>query len=277
MQLQSSPATRVVIAYNDAEDSGNPMHDDAAARAMNYKGALVPGVTVFGFVTHAFVTHFGDKWLESGSLQVRFRKPVYAGESLSVESGHKDDDLDEEILHVEVHNADGEPCVIACGSMAPQSSTVSSIPNRPIAPHRALPDPKWPAERERFVNERVFGSITPIFTSAESDGFLDLLQDNLGIYRRGVTHPAWLLRQANIIVDQNFAIGPWIHVASEIRNHGLATNDEPIEVRAQVIDLFERKGHEYFDIDVAMLANGDPERLVMRVLHRAIYKMGVAS
>lgn len=276
MQLQSVPATRVVTAYNDAADSGNPMHDDAAARAMNFKGALVPGVTVFGFVTHAFVTHFGDSWLASGSMHVRFRKPVYAGESLSVESVHKDEDSDEEILHIEVRNPDGEACVIAHGSMAPNSRTVSSIPNRPIAPHRALPDPKWPAERERFVNERVFGSIAPIFTSGEAAHFLNLLQDKHGIYRRGITHPAWLLRQANVIVDRNFAIGPWIHVASEIRNYGLAHNDESIEVRAQVIDLFEKNGNEYFDIDVAILANGDPERLVMRVLHRAIYKMGVA-
>ena len=75
-------------------------------------------------------------------------------------------------------------------------------------------------------------------------------------------------------MNQNYAVGPWIHVASEIRNHAFAYNDEPIEVRAQVIDLFERKGNEYFDLDVAVLADGDPDRLIMRVMHRAIYKIG---
>jgi hypothetical protein len=275
MQLKSAPPTRVVTAYNDATDSGNPMHDDAAARAMNFKGALVPGVTAFGFVTHAFVAYFGERWLDEGSMQVRFRKPVYAGESLSVES-HCNEDSDGEVLHVEVRNPDLEVCVIASGSMSPNSVTAENVPRSSIPPHRSLPDPKLPAERDQFGDNRVLGCIVPIFAEHEADEFLTLLQDDHAIYRGGVTHPAWLLRQANIIVDQNFAVGPWIHVASEIRNHGLAHNDEPIEVRAQLIDLFEKKGNEYFDLDVVLLADGDPDRLVMRVMHRAIYKMGNA-
>lgn len=275
MEVETLPATRLVTAYNDAADSGNPMHNDAAARAMNFRGALVPGVTVFGFVTHPFVSHFGDNWLAQGSIQVKFRKPVYVGEILSVESAWNEE-LGEVILNVKAYNPDGEMCVVARGSMAQNSSTVSSIPHDPIPPHRALPDPKWPAVRERFASERVFGSISQLFTSGEADEFLDLLQDDNEIYRRGITHPAWLLRQANIIVDQNFAVGPWIHVASEIRNYGMAQNDERIEIRAQIIDLFEKKGKEYFDIDVALIANGDPENLIMRVLHRAIYDMGSA-
>lgn len=276
MQLETSPATRVVTAYNDAADSGNPMHDDAAARAMNFKGALVPGVTVFGFVTHAFVTYFGDRWLEEGSMQVRFRKPVYAEEAVSVVSELNDDDAAEEVLHVEVRDPDNDACVVASGSISANSVTASKVPNGPIPPARTLPNSKLPADREHIAGARVLGCITPVFAADAANEFLTLLQDDHAIYRRGVTHPAWLLRQANIIVDQNFAVGPWIHVASEIRNHGLAHNDEPVEVRAQVIDLFEKKGNEYFDLDVALLADGDPDRLVMRVMHRAIYKMGNA-
>ncbi|HCU89701.1 MAG TPA: hypothetical protein DGR97_07150, partial [Gammaproteobacteria bacterium] len=76
------------------------------------RGALVPGVTVFGFVTHPFVSHFGDSWLAQGSIQVQFRKPVYVGEVLSVESTSKED-LGEVNLYVKVYNPDGEVCVVA--------------------------------------------------------------------------------------------------------------------------------------------------------------------
>jgi acyl dehydratase len=272
MRLEEAPATRTVIAYNDAADSGNPMHDDEAARAMNFKGALVPGVTAFGFVTHAFVTYFGDAWLSEGSMEVRFRKPVYAGESMSVEATFADD-----TLNVEVNNPEQEVCVIGRGSMLPNSEIVKSIPSSPIPPPKKLPGSKLSAERAQLEEERIFGSIEALFTNAEADQFLGLLQDGHEIYRGGVTHPAWLLRQANIIVDKNYAIGPWIHVASAIQNYALAYNDEPVEVRAEVIDLFERKGNEYFDLDVAILADGDPERLIMRVMHRAIFKMGKAG
>lgn len=273
--MKATPvASRQVTAHNDATDSGNPMHVDETARAMNFKAALVPGVTVFGYMTHAPVSYFGAAWLERGCMQVRFRRPVYAGDSLSVESELRDATSDAPVLDVRVRNPEGEVCVLGGGAISANAGAVSAIPQTPIAVHRQLPDPAWPAERARFAAEKVLGSIDAQFDAAEADRFLDEMQDHHDMYRRGVTHPAWLLRQANLIVDWNFDMGPWIHVESEIQNYAPARNGERLEVRAQVIDLFDKKGHEYADLDIALLADGDPERLLMRVMHRAIYKMG---
>lgn len=261
--------THQVIAHNDATDSGNPMHDDAAARAMNFKGALVPGITVFGYMTHSLVQHFGTEWLSHGYMQVRFRRPVYASEVLKIDSRLGESDS----LAIDVLNPDGEICVLGHGSL---TTEVASLPAS-FAPYRDLPNPQWPATHEQFESEKILGSLRATFSETENSEFLDAMQDDHAIYRDGTMHPSWLLRQANIVVDQNFDIGPWIHVESEIRNYATARIDECIEVRAQVVELFERKGHEYFGLDIAMLIDGDPDRLAMRVLHRAIYKMGAAA
>jgi acyl-CoA thioesterase FadM len=265
--MQNYPdISRRVIAHNDAMDSGNPMHNDAAAKAMNLKGALVPGITVFGYMTHNLITAFGNEWLDRGSMQVRFRRPVYANETLTIDSR---DSGDGHSVNIDTRNPDGEVCVTGRGSM---SLDLTPLPKE-IATYRDLPDPLWPATREKFSQVQNLGTLRAEFPLNESDGFLTAMQDDLDVYSNGAMHPAWLLRQANIVVDRNFDLGPWIHVESEVQNHSRAKNTDRIEVRAQVVELFERKGHEYFDLDVALLANGDTDRLVMRVLHRAIYKM----
>lgn len=73
-----------VIAANDAVDSGNPIHDDTVAKRLGFGGGLVPGVTVYGYLTHPLVAEFGIEFLTRGYIEVRFRRPVYEGETVQV-------------------------------------------------------------------------------------------------------------------------------------------------------------------------------------------------
>ena len=41
-----------VLAFNTAHDSENKIHDDATARRFGFGGGLVPGVDVYGYMTH---------------------------------------------------------------------------------------------------------------------------------------------------------------------------------------------------------------------------------
>src|SRR5947208_1490193 len=73
-----------VSAYNTAHDSENKIHDDATARRFGFGGGLVPGVDVYGYMTHLPVTRWGRAWLERGTAECRFFKPVYDGDIASV-------------------------------------------------------------------------------------------------------------------------------------------------------------------------------------------------
>ena len=85
-------------------------------------------------------------------------------------------------------------------------------------------------------------------------------------------HPAFYLDQANRALDRNVRLGPWIHVSSTVRHLGAARVGETLQTRARVRSLFERKGREFVELDLAVLARGSGRPLA-HVLHTAIYRL----
>jgi acyl dehydratase len=73
-----------VRAVNTAADSENKIHHDAVAAGYGFRGGLVPGVTVYGYMAAATMEHFGQEWLDCGAMDVRFLKPVYEDDELIV-------------------------------------------------------------------------------------------------------------------------------------------------------------------------------------------------
>ena len=83
-----------VAALNTAHDSKNKIHDDATARRFGFGGGLVPGVDVYAYMTHMPVAHWGRAWLERGTAECRFFKPVYDGDTVTVTATETADGLD---------------------------------------------------------------------------------------------------------------------------------------------------------------------------------------
>src|SRR5215472_17953227 len=83
-----------VEAFNTSRQSDNPIHDDAVARRFGFAGGLVPGVDVYGYMTHWPVALWGAPWLERGTAECRFLKPVYDGETAIVSAAETEDGLD---------------------------------------------------------------------------------------------------------------------------------------------------------------------------------------
>src|SRR5947209_2884697 len=71
-----------VKARNTSESSENKIHESATARRYGFRGGLVPGVTVYAYLTHPPVEAFGAAWLERGTASVRFVKPIFDGEEV---------------------------------------------------------------------------------------------------------------------------------------------------------------------------------------------------
>jgi acyl dehydratase len=84
MSVTAPLAPYRVIAFNTAHDSENKIHDDATARRFGFGGGLVPGVDVYGYMTHLPVMRWGRAWLERGTAECRFFKPVYDGDTATV-------------------------------------------------------------------------------------------------------------------------------------------------------------------------------------------------
>lgn len=88
--------------------------------------------------------------------------------------------------------------------------------------------------------------------------------------RTAILHPAALLSLSNQVLIQNVKLGPWIHVASELRHFNIARNGDQLAARARVEDRFARKGHQFVVLDILVVASGD--RIIQHVRHTAIYE-----
>ena len=247
-----------VDAYNTATASTNKIHDDAVARTYGFRGGLVPGVDVFAYLTQAPVAQWGLDWLAGGWITARFATPVYDGDEVTVTAVEVDDRLD-----LTLRDPTGAVCATG------QAGLGAPAGDRPPVPSSALPAHRPPASAESLRPGTVLGSLHEAFDAARADTYLADVREAQPVYAAsGVAHPAWLLRFANAILVRNVALGPWIHVGSDVAQLGLVHDGEAVDVRAVVLDEHERKGHRFVVLDVAVDAAGRP---VQRVTHTAIH------
>jgi len=250
-----------VRAKNTAPDSENKIHDDRVAAEHGFRGGLVPGVTVYGYMTVPIVDS-EPAWLERGSMQVKFLEPVYDGEDIVVHAEVNED----ESIEVTAERDDGTVCAQGHASTETGSARVSGwYPEHPLADQRPIPSP------DNLIVQSPLGTVVEKLDLFER-AFLDLRSERLPIYRASnpPAHPAKLLQFSNEMLVRNFRLGPWIHVASEINNWSVAWHDDVISARGLIHDRFERKGHKFVVADIMLIANA--ERLVQTVRHTAIYQ-----
>lgn len=245
----ATPEPWDVVAVNLAPDADNRIHDDDVAQSFGFAGALVPGVEVFALATTPLVQTWGEAFLASGRLSLRFRKPVYDGERVTVAV---DGDA------VSVTGPDG--VLRASGLVSPSAEP---------APPEAYDDAPLPPRPEAQLRLGAFGTVRVPAAPQECADYVRGIGDPLPVYR-DVVHPGLLLRLVNLALMSNVELGPWIHTASDARFLGLARVDEDVEVRSRVTDLFERKGHAYVRYDALVLAAGRP---VVEVNHEAIWRL----
>jgi acyl dehydratase len=103
-----------VRAVNTAPDSENKIHDDRVAALYGFRGGLVPGITVYGYMTVPLVED-APEWLQHGSMRVRFLEPVYDGEPVIVRVEIAKDGS----IRVAAEREDGSVCAAATASIIP--------------------------------------------------------------------------------------------------------------------------------------------------------------
>jgi acyl dehydratase len=259
-----------VRAHNAATKSENKIHDDDVARRYGFEGGLVPGVTVYAYMTHPVVATFGRPWLERGTMTARFVRPCYDGDDIVVEAtvvGSNDAAL-------ELTATRGDE-VIATGT-ASLPSDATPAPSLDAYPTAPLPDERPPVSHDTLAAIDALGSWGATFRTEHAPAFLDEIGEDLDVYGDGgPAHPGYLLLSANSILTANARLGPWMHVGSEVTSFGLVADGDRVSTRGRITRLFERKGHRFAELDLLLVANDT--RPVQHVRHTVIYEIGTAS
>jgi hypothetical protein len=253
-----------VKAFNTASLSDNKIHDDVVARRFGFAGGLVPGVDVYGYMTHLPVQRWGRLWLERGTAECRFLKPVYDGDIVTVAAGEGGDEL---ALHLESR---GELC-------ATGKAGLPAAPAPPPAAFRAAPLPPAPPTQRPPADERTLApgtwlAMRPLRITAEYLAeALRELRESAPIYgAEGLVHPAIVLRTGNWVLMDNVALGPWMHVGSRVQHFAAARVGDELSARARVAANYEKKGHLFVDCDVFVYANGSTP--LAYIAHTSIYR-----
>jgi len=257
-----------VRAFNNAADSTNLIHSDEHARRYGFRGGLVPGVSVFAYMSRSLVEFLGRPWLEHGAADVLFRKPIYDGEDVRV-SGSLTGVRQDGTLAIEcqVCNSKGEVCATGAARLPPEAP--------PPEPARDdFPAGRAGVGREISLDTLEIGEpLEPITAEFNWTSHWEYCQkgirDHHPLYRQ-TAHPGWLLTQANRLLAANYDLPPWIHAESAIQNYRAQDVEARVETRGRVADRFERKGHHFVVLDVALFTEAG---CLARIRHAAIFSI----
>jgi len=262
------PAVHRVTARNAATTSENRIHDDAVARRHGFAGGLVPGVTLYGYLTRPVVDLLGRQWLERGTMSVRLQRPVYDGQAIEARAG----ETDGPDLALSLLNADGVVCASGRAGMAKEAAGFGSdaYPVAPVPPRGERP----PADETSLAPGTPLATQWLTIEDPHAGAYVAALADDLNVYGPGgLAHPGFLILAANSALSSTVRLGPWVHTDSEVTNFSAVPHEAVVEVRGFVDDLFERGGHRFVRLDLMWLLGDRP---VMRARHTAIYRLRVA-
>ncbi len=250
-----------VVARNFSKAHENKIHDDEIARKYGFEGALVPGVAVYGHLTYPLVEKFGEAWLGHSLGSVRFLKPAYHGDQLDITyvedaAGH----------HTRCHNQHG---VLLAELHSTMPDTLPEIEDQSI-----FANPCKPVYRLDMIWDTVHPQqpFTPWHWQITDDGnqtSASEIKDGQTIFRM-YAHPHWLLSIANRTLTREYIMPAWIHVGSEIRFHLPLRVGDTVEVRAVVLEKWQKKGHEFVRIYIAYYCGHE---LTTEIFHTAIFKV----
>ena len=258
-----------VTARNDANAAENRIHGDEIAAKYGFRGGLVPGVTVFGYLSHPLVEQFGRQWLVNNVVETRFLKPAFEGDELLITSRHIEGDDHAGHIETLAHNQNGE---LLAFLRSRQSSTQQPV--SPLAAQRrqSAPEGRPEISWDAIVIDEPYGDYRFTLSEQENRVRAEFLGDGLSCYQSsdGLLHPYFLLDACNQVMKRRYFMPAWIHTGSKLVLREPLLVGKEIEIRAVPTRKWETKGHQLFTVYQSFWQQ---DRLALEVDHTAIFRI----
>jgi hypothetical protein len=262
----SIPEYRVKANKGDGEQ-WNLMCDDTHARRLGFRAGLVPGVSIFAYMSRGAVELFGRDWLERGETEATFDHPVFEGEEIKVTGSLTSVREGTISFECRAENPQGMTCGLGTGKL--HSNPPENEPT--LADY---PDGRRPCRRpisldSLKIGERLTAVASEFNRKTHWEYCEKTMRDHHAIYRQFL-HPGWILSQADRILTTNFDMPPWIHFSSAVQNFHAQEQECTVETRGRVLEKFELRGNHYVLLDVAVFAQ---DRCLAAIRHTAIFRV----
>ncbi len=257
-----------IKASTGALGKANRIHDDEYARRCGYRGALVPGASIYAYMARSLVELLGREWLERGTAEVRFMLPVYEGEEIRI-SGTIRSMTPEGVLCIDCQamNSRGETCAVGTATLPQQeTSPAPTLEDYPAGKHR-------PGRTLALQTLRIGEELIPVkseFTRQTHWSYCQkIIRDHLPLFQ-DLIHPGWLLSQPGLVLAENYDLPAWIQVASAVHHYHSQSEECTVETRGRVSDKFELKGNHYLVLDLALFAGNF---CLQTIMHTVIFRI----
>jgi len=270
--MTSNLAERKLVAFLDGEDSptiSNPIHSTEVAAKYGFRGALVGGVTVYGWLTPVILEVLGERWLTDGWADVRFRRPVFPGDELTARAQRGNGEMAEVSMLLE----DGDGVIVGTAGLgqAPWSAELE-MPSRRAAEPRPKEMPYLTLETApRDVDLRPM----PVpFSVEEATAYATNLQrDESGRFagEGALVHPGWIAARMTPLLKHSYDYGPSIHTRTQVQHLASAKAGQEFTVAGHFIAAHEEKGHHVAVLDGVLLGEDGTELAKLR--HSTIFRI----
>lgn len=270
--MATALAERTTTAFLDGEDSleiNNIIHSTEGAKMFGFDAALVGGVTVYAWAIPALVEALGEDWLDSGWINVRFRRPVFPGDVLTT---RVEADADGRFTWA-MTKPDGDAALAGSAGTgsAPWLDEVT-VPQR-LEPAPEADSPQLLTPEMLPIGRDIPPQLVPT-SIADAEEYADAFaRDPHGRWRgEGARmHPGWIAGRATRLLHHTYTYRAALHAGSQIQHFKPVPAGRPITAAGRIAEGFQRKGHEYLLLDMG-LYDADGEELV-RIRHRTIYQV----
>jgi hypothetical protein len=263
LSTASATATSVVAGFRAKPEYAGTIHDDDSAKVYGYRGALVPGIILYGYMADVVARSWGMDWVARGTMRSHSRRPAYEGDRMVITASPVSEDAAGKSVTMEMRDEAGN-LVAAGGATLPNAT--ASAPNLADFPVQPIVVPLPPIAPGGFKPGDRFGN-KPDTVDAEA------LKDSLALFGQtwpvfaaeGIIHPSKFPQAATHAALSSYALPtPSIYVSAETQHLGLARVGETLTSSGYVTNVYERKGNHYTDQLHVVFANGRPVALVKR-------------
>jgi hypothetical protein len=268
------PGNYSAVAYNPATESANQIHSDEMAKAYGFRGGLVPGVVISGYLMEPAIQAWGEAWLKQGEAHVKVLKPVYDGLDFSVEVSEASSNA----YTAALIDGEGNCCATGQFRLNPTATPPRFRGDKTLTKsHQA---PAATLENMQHLQSRGMLALAirwddrhkmAYYLKNESE-MAELHQPG----KQGYAHGAFLLGITNWVLAGNAYMNPWVHLQTSSQFFQAVPYGTRLLAECAITDLFERKGHQFVDVNVNIFTEED-QTAVMSSTLRAIYKMRPAS
>jgi hypothetical protein len=264
----SFPRTLVVdIRLDDDSRYKGSIHDDDVARARGYKAALVPGAFVYGHVSRLAIEVWRKRWAESGGMGVRFRRPVYNGDRLTIRAAELGGDALMRRADVGVFNEDGEEVANGWIGLPDVQPDVPDTSQFTLLPRLDTPPSVAAGELQAGMPLTTAGRV---LSEEDFRRSLSAFGESHTLYLdEGIVHSGCPMRLAMGDTNNSFKFpAPVVLTAVEAQHYGLVRPGQRLTTVGRVAGAYLRKGKHYLESEEFMSADGV---VVARFLRTQIY------